>query len=94
MKARKWAAVLRDVAVSTAAAVLATVLLYRSGWGDALEDVVPVHFYKWAISTCSPEVVIDGEMACDVRFFDSLTFYIPLLSACFFGFLRWSPSKE
>lgn len=54
-----------------------------------MEDAVPVHFYTWTLTTLSPEVVIDGEIAYDARLIDSLSFYVPLFFLFFFVILRW-----
>ena len=41
----------------------------------ALFDAVPVRLVTWLVRTCSPDTVIDGETAYDVRLGDSTVFY-------------------
>lgn len=62
--------------------------MYGMGWGEPMEDAVPVHFYTWALTAFSPEDAIDGEIAYDARLFDSLSFFIPLFFLFFFVILR------
>lgn len=61
------------VAGCLVAALCATLVLCRMlGW---LFDAVPVRLVTWLVRTCSPETIIDGETAYDVRLGDSMVFY-------------------
>ena len=55
------------------AAFCATMVLSRTL--GALFDAVPVRLVTWLVRTCSPDTVIDGETAYDVRLGDSIVFY-------------------
>ena len=61
------------VVVCLVAALCATVVLSRTL--GALFDAVPVRLVTWLVRTCSPDTVIDGETAYDVRLGDSTVFY-------------------
>ena len=61
------------VAGCLVAALCATMLLGRTLGG--LFDAVPVRLVTWLVRTCSPETIIDGETAYDVREGDSIVFY-------------------
>lgn len=54
-------------------ALCATMVLSRT-LGAAF-DAVPVRLVTWLVRTCSPDTVIDGETAYDVRLGDSTVFY-------------------
>ena len=66
------------------AALCATMIIGRTLGG--LFDTVPVRMVTWLVRTCSPETVIDGETAYDVRLGDSIVFYGTLYFV-FFWFL-------
>ena len=69
------------VAGCLVAALCATLVLCRMlGW---LFDAVPVRLFTWLVRTCSPETIIDGETAYDVRLGDSMVFYGVLFFALF-----------
>lgn len=55
------------------AALCATIVLSRTFGG--LFDAVPVRLVTWLVRICSPETIIDGETAYDVRMGDSMVFY-------------------
>ena len=55
------------------AALCATLVLSRTL--GALFDAVPLRLVTWLVRTCSPETIIDGETAYDVRMGDSMVFY-------------------
>ena len=61
------------VVVCLVAAECATMVLSRTL--GALFDVVPVRLVTWLVRTYSPDTVIDGETAYDVRLGDSTVFY-------------------
>lgn len=63
------------------AALCATIVLSRTFGG--LFDAVPLRLVTWLVRTCSPETIIDGETAYDVRMGDSMVFYGVLLFALF-----------
>ena len=63
------------------AAFCATIVLSRTLGG--LFDAVPVRLVTWLVRTCSPETVIDGETAYDVRLGDSMVFYGTLFYVLF-----------
>ena len=61
------------VVVCLVAALCTTMVLSRT-LGAAF-DAVPVRLVTWLVRTCSPDTVIDGETAYDVRLGDSTVFY-------------------
>ena len=61
------------VVVCLVAALCATMVLSRTL--GALVDEVPLRLVTWLVRTCSPDTVIDGETAYDVRLGDSTVFY-------------------
>ena len=61
------------VVVCLVAALCATMELSQTL--GALFDAVPVRLVTWLVRTCSPDTVIDGETAYDVRLGDSIVFY-------------------
>ena len=63
------------------AAFCATIVLSRTL--GALVDEVPLRLVTWLVRTCSPETIIDGETAYDVRMGDSMVFYGVLFFALF-----------
>ena len=62
------------VVVCLAAAWCATVALCRL-LGERLFTDTPIRVVTWLVRTCSPDTVIDGETAYDVRLGDSIVFY-------------------
>lgn len=69
------------VAGCLVAALCATLLLGRTL--GVLFDAVPLRLVTWLVRTCSPETVIDGETAYDVRLGDSIVFYGALFFVLF-----------
>lgn len=69
------------VAECLVAALCATLVLSRTL--GALFDAVPLRLVTWLVRTCSPEIIIDGETAYDVRMGDGMVFYGVLLFALF-----------
>ena len=63
------------------AALCASLLLGRTL--GVLFDAVPVRLVFWLVRTYSPETVIDGETAYDVRLGDSIVFYGALFFVLF-----------
>lgn len=63
------------------AALCATMVLGRTL--GVLFDTVPVRMVTWLVRTCSPETIIDGEIAYDVRLGDSMVFYVALFFVLF-----------
>ena len=81
------------LAVCFFAALLTTVVLARTFPDDIVWEWVPVRIGTYIIRVFSPSIVIDGELAYDVRLLDYLVFYGGSAFLCYL-FLSYKIQKR
>ena len=75
------------------AALLTTVVLARTFPDDIVWEWVPVRIGTYIIRVFSPSIVIDGELAYDVRLLDYIVFYGGSAFLCYL-FLSYKIQKR